>query len=233
MEKSPAYYDLLEAFVQSGCAVCRLTPREVAQYLDSLLYEYVTEGDIQQALRDSRGLCNAHGWQLTEYTGNALGITILYRAALDEVVKLLAQLPEKPSASRLKRLLNGQASDAAALAARLMPARPCLACERQTEAATRYITMLVDYMGDARFRQAYEASSGLCLAHLRDVLHHTPDQYTDIFITTQQRLWTALRHELQTFIDRDSALSDEVIGTEGTSRLRAIAALSGLKSDET
>jgi hypothetical protein len=233
MEKSPGYYDLLEAFPQPGCAVCRLTQREVTGYLDSLLYEYVTEGDIQQALRDSRGLCNAHGWQLTDYTGNALGITILYRAALDETLKLLAQLPEKQTASRLKRLLNGQASDAAHLAERLAPVRPCLGCERQIDASTRYVAMTVDYIADARFRQAYEASSGLCLTHLRDVLRDVADQHTDVFVITQQRLWAALKIELQTFIDRDSALSDAAIGTEGTSRLRAIAALSGLKSDQT
>ena len=67
------YYDLIEAFSQSGCAVCRLVKRDVQRNLNAILYEFVTDGEIYNRFRASRGLCAEHGQMLMGF-GNALGI---------------------------------------------------------------------------------------------------------------------------------------------------------------
>jgi hypothetical protein len=103
------YYALIEAFGQPGCAICTLLLRSADRFLDSLLYEQVNESQTQRAIRARRGLCNEHAWQLTRYVGNALGIAILYRAAVDEVLSILERTaPKGPTQSGLARLLGAQ-----------------------------------------------------------------------------------------------------------------------------
>src|SRR3972149_3703859 len=88
MATSPQYYDLMDQFPEPGCAVCHLALRDGWRYLDSLLYEYVNTGQINDAFRAGRGLCNTHMWQILQFRGTALAITILCNAVVDEVLKI-------------------------------------------------------------------------------------------------------------------------------------------------
>src|SRR2546429_8463381 len=90
------YFELIEAFPDSGCAICRLVLRDVDHLLDSLLYEHINDPDIQRRYRASRGLCNEHSWQLVRHKGNSLGIAILYGAVIDELLKIAEQTQIAP-----------------------------------------------------------------------------------------------------------------------------------------
>jgi hypothetical protein len=153
------YYDLVETFPKPGCAICNLLLRDVDQYLDSLLYEYVNDPAAHRAFRGGRGLCNAHGWQLTRYMGNSLGIGILYHAALDEVLKLIER--------------TNSGANGSTLADSLEPTGQCLACAFTMGAEKRYLSAFSQHITDAQMQDVYRASEGLCLPHFRRALRET------------------------------------------------------------
>lgn len=214
-----AFYDLIETFPQPGCAVCRLLQRDVERFLSALLYEYVNEAETHRAFRDARGLCNQHGWQLTRFGGNSLGIAILHRAALDEVLKITERTPT-----------GGRArTPGAPLADNLEPAKGCLACDLMTRSESDYLDVFAQSMGEARFTAGYAESSGLCLGHLRLLLRRPMNAAGLRHVLEIQRgLWTRLKAELALFEDRSgNDRRHEVMGDEADSWLRAIGVLGG------
>lgn len=231
MPVTQAYFDLIEAFAEPGCAVCRLALQDVHRFLDALLYEYTTDYDVYQMFRRSRGLCNFHTAQLAQYPGNAPGITVLVHGALDEVLKILDKSPVKAAGSAaLRRLLSFQPEgDAEALANSLESAAPCAACEKLHDAEHRYLTILRDHPADKRLLTAYRNSPGLCLPHFRSLLRLAPaPEHLTLLMTTQKHIWTRLKSELETFLQKDGTQTADT-GSEGDSRFRAMQALVGEK----
>lgn len=232
-----SYYDLLESFQKPGCAICSLLSRDVERFLDSLLYEYVTEPDIHHAFRSGRGFCNEHSWQLTHFRGSVLGIAMLYEAAVDEVLTIAGQVQATglpPSA--LSRLLNklGDASvgrGVSPLSSALEPTGPCIVCELLAQSEKDYMLAMGRYIADASLEAAYRDSDGLCLPHFRQALREIRDAaHQDLFILIQLSHWNKLKAELGEFIRKyDFKYADEAMGEEGDSWLRAIRQMGGEK----
>lgn len=223
------YFDLLETFPQPGCAVCSLLERDVARYLDTLLYELTVDPPTQTAFRASRGLCHDHTWILPDLN-NALSVGILYDAVLDELIKIAAQAQPKPLGA-LDRLRKGGA--ASGLAQAIQPQKPCPACVVRDDAQRRYLQVLGEYANDARLRPAFEQSDGLCLPHFVALLNLTPDAANArLLIDVQAQKWTALKAELVEFLRKMDAHYHEAMGTEATSWLRALARVAGEKGYE-
>lgn len=227
------YHDLIENLAAPGCAVCRLVLRDVDHYLDSLLYEYVNDADTHRAFRSARGLCNVHGWQLLRYMGGSLGVAILYRAALDEVLKITDRAPASGSPpSGLARLL-GATADAGglALADSLEPAGQCPACAFMVGVEARYVRTFVDRITEPRLREAFEASDGLCLPHFRQTLRASVDAGRIQVITAIQRdVWVRLKGELEEFQEKSGRYRrNEPMGAEGDSWQRVIGRMVGEK----
>ena len=231
MDRSPVYFDLIEALGQPGCAVCRLALRDVHRSLDSLLYEYVNEPETNDSFRQTRGLCNEHSWQLRQFKGAVLGVTILYEAVLDEVLKTIMSATVTPS-SRLARWLgaNGEQS-AASLADRLEPEASCIACKVLEQSEARCIKLLTEHAADKRVEQALRDSDGLCLPHFRQALRAADgSSNAGLLVTIQQDIWTRLQGELNLFMAKyDAQHAGEPVGAEGTSWQRTIARMSGEK----
>lgn len=213
--KPISYYHLLERWPQPGCAICNLLLHEAEQFLDAVLYEYTTDPAMNLKFRASRGLCSEHGWQMTQMR-NALGVAILYEAALDEALKNIHRAENTPR----KRLFGGKTEPAT------MP--PCPVCQQQAEQETRLVGFLGEYIRDEKMQAAYRASSGLCLDHFKQVIAHAPDAATAQLITTiQQAIWEQLRAELREFITKNNAEYAEPFGREADSWRRAVMAISG------
>ena len=218
------YFDLLEAFPQPGCALCRLLNHDVERYLDTLLFEYPVDPVMQNNFRDSRGLCHEHSWQLPAYN-NALAVAILYNAVLDEMLQVSAQTPAEKS-SALARLRGSPANSA--LADALAPSQPCPACVVRSDAEKRYLQVLGEMISEERLRVAFEQSEGLCLPHFRGVLLVTRDPENARLLTTIQReIWSSLKGELELFLHKLDAHYHQPIGDEATSWLRAVARVAG------
>ncbi len=224
-----SYHEFVEAFPLPGCAICNLLSRDAARYLESLLYEYVNEPDTHAVFRAARGLCNEHAWQLTGHKGYVVSMAILYRAALDEVLKTIANVPARPaSKAGMGRLLGGNAPGDSELANALEPAASCPVCKMLAETERRYLQAFVGYLSDESFVDAFRRSEGVCLPHLRAILRHIHDP-ADLgsFLDVQRAIWERLHGELGTFIDQHDHKKRGVIGSERDSHVRAIRGLAG------
>ena len=220
------YYDLMDELEKPGCPICRLLVRSVKKVLDTLLYEYVTEPEMHQLFRSSRGLCNVHGWQLAQM-GNVMSIAVLYQGVIDEVLRQLPAAP--PAQSRARRLFGKAGNDQ--LPAALEPKLPCPACQKRDEYESRYVAVFSAHLTDAKLLAAYRRSDGLCIDHFKQVIRHSPDAAAaQPFIALQAQIWQQLLHELAEFERKyDHSNAAETIGSEGDSWLRAIRQLTGDK----
>ena len=63
--KERSYFKFLDALRESGCPICGLIIQDGLGYLDSLMYERITDVPTRRELMDSFGLCNRHTWQLS------------------------------------------------------------------------------------------------------------------------------------------------------------------------
>lgn len=225
-----SYYDLLQAFSASGCPMCRLVQRDAHQYLDSLLYEYVTDPDIHLSVRASRGLCNPHSWQLRELTAASAGVAVLYEAALDEALKSLPDTSENSSISGLRRLVNRP--NATAVADRLAGQPGCLCCSAMEANEARYLETLSKAFLEPDYQAAYARSEGLCLPHFRQTLAQMNSSgLANWLIQTQRQIWQALMAELDQFrIKSDPNYQGGPMGREADSWVRAMEKLVGAQS---
>jgi hypothetical protein len=228
MTKPTSYYALIEAFPGAGCAVCKLLLRDVERYLESILYEYVLEPETHKSFRAMRGLCNAHSWQLTQTRGNAVGIAVLYKAVVDEVLKDIARTPVEPDQRRGLARFTSTTSDGAALSEALEPRDPCSACQLINKYEKSYLTVFSDHLTDAKFWAAYRDSHGLCLPHLRLTLKLLKPPALKQVIDVQQEIWQRAKAELDLFQDMHKHENQsDAMGGEVDSWLRAIGYMAG------
>ena len=227
--------DLEEAIAAGGCPICRLAERSVSRYLVSLLRERVLDVRERERVRNARGLCNLHAWQLQE-GGGALGISIIYRDVLNTLVQALEEGIEVRG-GLLARALGGEGSPqrgAATLAGRLAASAPCPACRERSEVERLAVGGLLEYLPGGEFAACYRAGDGLCLGHFLATLERVrdPDVLTQL-VAVQLRVTAGLRAELNEFIRKnDYRFSGEKIGSEGDAWMRAIAHAAGERRGE-
>lgn len=226
------YLDLLDRLSRRGCPVCGLLHHDEDHYLDTLLYEYVNDPVIQQAFRRGRGLCNHHSWLLTQQYGYCLGVSILFEAALDEMITILDGEETAVHLSRLETTVSGwfgSKSGDSRLADRLEPEIACLACTSLAKSEAQYLETFATYWNETAFQTAYQSSEGLCLPHFRAVLRRiTAPAERAHLVTLQRAKWEALKAELNQF-QLKSAFNyvGEAIGAEADSWRRAVASVTG------
>jgi hypothetical protein len=220
------YFDLIETFPQSGCAICNLLRHDVHQLIDNVLWEHTNDPFILDKMRASRGLCNQHGWQFIEMA-HALNVAVFYEPALHELLKILDDVVIDPKPQNLvKRLLTKNGTSAVADA--LEPVQPCLFCELQNENEARYVGIIAEHITDERMLNAYHTSDGLCLEHFKLVLRRTA--HAEQFVRIQKEIWTRLHAELEEFTHKLAIqASNDQIGAEADSWRRTHALFSGGK----
>ena len=80
------YFKLFDRLDQPGCPICGIVIDDSRAYLDSVLYERVTDVPTREGLRESFGLCNPHTWLLREVPASSapdLGFAIIARDLLN------------------------------------------------------------------------------------------------------------------------------------------------------
>ncbi len=227
-----SFFDLVETFPSPGCAICNLVKKDVNRFLDFVLYERVTKPDTQATFRAARGLCDQHGWQLPDYKGGVLGVAILYRACVDEVLQIIEESPVSTErAGIVRRLASNTDAQAATLANQLDPDGPCPACALLQEREDEYQEIMAKYISDTRMEETFRNSDGLCLRHFQGVLRQIRDgRERDLLVSIQVEHFEALRDDLEQFINQhDYRHIDEEMARERDSWLRAIARLGGEK----
>jgi hypothetical protein len=154
-----------------GCVLCALTERSVARYLDILAYEFVNDIPTRDQLRTSRGFCTQHAWQLLEQVRDPMGIGIIYRDVVNDVVKTLERYvsAHRPTSPRL----GAEARDARIVAAKLRPRRTCIACDQARMTDLDNLHAVGRYLAEPAFASLYTQSTGVCLWHARRLLERT------------------------------------------------------------
>ena len=221
MDKHTAYYNILAALPQAGCAVCRLGHDVEVKYIRDVLYSKTTSIRSRVELRAARGYCLNHARQLDEI-GQALDVSIVYQ----DILTTLKQALEGPS-SRQVTTRRGRKQLSDALAAEI----ECPACTYRAEMEAIYIETFLDHLADPEFVAQVRSADPLCLAHFRQVIEEGPSaEQFQALREAQIQHWEQLITELGEFVRKnDYRYHDEPVGPEGTAWLRAVDAVAGTR----
>ncbi len=231
------YFELRDALDGQGCPICRLALRTVERFIDYLIYENVNDPEVRADIRDARGFCNLHAWQLRDNRG-ALGVAIIHRDVLETVMKQVKAGQYQAntwlrSLNRVRTTLGATPPSEATteLVTELAPRKPCLVCRIRDNMEAVYIRNLLAALDNPEIGDALRDGAGLCLPHFRQALQQVPDEATfTTLVEIQLNAWERLQHELSEFIRKhDYRFQDEGMGTEGDSWIRALAQISGTR----
>jgi hypothetical protein len=217
MKEPPAkfigFFKLIEAMKKVGCPVCMRTIEDTHHAMESFLYESVNDSGLRDQIRNDRGLCHRHSWQLAQF-GDALGSAILFR---DVLGMLLPSLGNAPSAFFFRRPSTRLGSQV------------CLFCRQEEKSHDGLLSDLVAHVDDPELKAAWEGPSMLCIPHLGDFCTLLRDDGARRRIIEMHRgKYTALCEAMGQLIEKQSYdHRAEEIGLEKDSWIRAIEVLVG------
>ena len=229
--RTVSHTDLHAAYGQGICPICSLNDRDEFRYIDTALYDQVTNVTWRAQIRDARGFCAPHTTRILTEGRSALGVALID----DDLLKTLREALGATSSERggawgrVRGALGGKRSAGAVRGTRPCPL--CLHLKQQTPVHLR--SLLQDLATDAG-RVAYAASPGLCVPHLIGTLEGgDPPEGLPFLVEHQQRCWERLGDELQEFIRKsDYQFSGEPIGDERDAWRRAFRLLAGWQSGQ-
>lgn len=161
---SRTYFDLIEAFKQPDCAVCRLTDAAVYQYIDIFIYENITNVARRQEIRDARLFCSLHTSKFLSGYGRLLSLATLEQDVLNDVLRSTNRVIEHPLGR--PGMIGALFQNAArAIREAIRPARNCTLCDYEHSQERVMLGTLIQFIEEPDIRQAFEASNGLCLPH--------------------------------------------------------------------
>lgn len=225
--RTSIYHDLLDAFRQDGCPVCRLALGNVRAYLDSISREGgLTDLEIRTLLRESHGYCAGHAHQWLE-SQHLLGTAILYEDVLSHLTGELKNLRfgKRGFLSSAAPILGGSGRKLDALD----PHRACPACEVLSRAEAKAIDVLLEHLREAGFREEYALSGGVCFPHLCSALSVAPDEagfrtLIEVAVAQHEALGAHLREIIRL---HDYRYSHEPAGDERGADARAVRHVAG------
>jgi Family of unknown function (DUF6062) len=231
VEKSSVYFALLEALGKRGCPVCRIMEEASASYVEALFYEQVTDVGVRRKLRQARGLCNWHGWRITQTPVTALGVAIIARDLLEEECARLSKLQRRPFWRRLGDHVQARLSRRSLLAylRGWRQRTSCPACQAVHEHEQHALETLLNFVDEAVFAPRFEASFGICLPHLmRAAEYHPLHPGLVTLIEVQHGKQARLVAELEEFCRKhDYRFRHEAWGAESDAWQRALEVLAG------
>ncbi|MCC7372924.1 MAG: hypothetical protein IT306_31210 [Chloroflexi bacterium] len=188
-------HDLIEAFGQPGCPVCRLATEAVDAYLTSVCYEQVNDLDLRAQLRTAGGFCRPHAERFIRQRLGQLAAAIVYRDVLNTARKRLAA---GGWGGRGRSMLSGWFGRAKS-AARGLP--PCPGCEVEAEAEGRYLAALRNRLREPSVREKYQAGDGLCLPHIDQALE-TDDAGAETLASASVEMLGTIVEQLDEYIKK-------------------------------
>jgi hypothetical protein len=243
-------FDLLQAFEKQGCSVCRLRLHAESRYIASFLWEFVNDVECRERLAKSLGYCRAHAWQLQETElnnfGGGLGTGIVYEDLTRRALDGLRELSRDGNAFILRRwrervrayldrwfkpfLLRKRA---VRFPPSLIPRAECSVCEIGRQSEEMYVQWVVKNCEDKEFSDAFRASEGLCLLHLRAALEIADTDAGRRFLiaAAQEKVGTLAAQFSEYLRKHDWRFHDEPkLPEEQSSWIRAVEWFVGKKS---
>jgi hypothetical protein len=221
VDKHTAYFNILDALPQQGCAICRLVYEVEEHYIKDILYSKTTSVKMRHDLRASRGFCADHARLLSEI-GHALDLSIIYQDVLMTISELLEQpSPRRATGQRGRRRLSAQMGGEG----------KCPVCTYGDQIRAVYIETHLEHLSDPQFVAKVQAADPLCLKHYRQAIEHgmSPAQF-EALRESQTTHWKQLIQELGEFVRKhDHRYRHQKIGSEGDAWIRAIDAITGTR----
>jgi hypothetical protein len=223
--KGMSRFELEEALRQQGCAVCRLVERAGRSYLEYLLYDLVNDPEVQEEFRASLGLCERHVRGMLE-KGDGLGVAILYRAAVKELLGLLSKIPDAPrSQASLAKLLGKSTKVEPAIPE---PGDGCMVCSAEGEAERRYLRVLLDGAQDGSLGGLMAGSGSVCVRHLSRASMLAGGWLPPALVDATRQMFEDLEADLGRYVRHsDYRFRDEPWGKERDSWKRVVERMVG------
>ena len=85
--KDITYVNLKESMEKKDCPICYLLLKSRNRWIDSLLYEHVTDSALRDKIRET-GFCSRHIWAILNYSEkhlsvDGLGVSIIMQDVLE------------------------------------------------------------------------------------------------------------------------------------------------------
>ena len=231
ISKPRARHELLESLRdETGCALCFLATRAAGRYIQAVLYESVTDVETREQIRQARGMCNYHSWEMAK-SFESLGIAWIYLDLVHFYQRALKEARFGRIRPSLLGMLTGEAktvgksSPSSPLARRLQPERGCSACEIRGIAEQIYIEALLEILDEVC--PLLRDSAGFCLPHLSQIVDQIDNSSDfDRLRKAQAQPLRRIERELSEYIRKhDHRFVNEEVGREGDSWTRAIELL--------
>ena len=152
---------LADLFEGGGCPLCRHGERSAARFLESMLWERVSDVGFQRELVEARGFCPRHTHEVViadrRHMGGTLGSAILFGTVLRERLRELEDARRHAGRTRGRRLE----------AARAAPT--CPACAQCDAAVSDAVAGLIEVAADPAWSEAL-AAAPFCLDHLERLM---------------------------------------------------------------
>ena len=228
MGKHTPYFELVEAQAMAGCPICRLVAKATDRYLDGLLWEAVLDPHVRAKLKGSQGFCAEHVAMLRRKPGRALGIALIYRDIVRDLIRSLEKAQFDSGGSPLKRLV-GKSARNQGLIDDLSATVDCPACAIGQQSADNNLDLLLAYLDDERMYKAYASGEGLCLPHLIRAIERTDSaESLRRLVEPQAARYRRMLADLDEFIrKRDHRFRHEKYGEEGDVWLRTLNSIVG------
>lgn len=193
--------------------------------MESLSYECINDLRVREQFQASHGFCDPHVRQWLQQP-RLLGTALIYKDVLAHLGDDLRRLSYAERDG-----FAGMASLRARRSGRdgLEPSGQCPACGVLAMEEKKAIESLLDSMYEWAFEEAYAASSGLCVSHLRLALRAAPDEPTfETLIDTALARQEALSRQLDEVIRKhDPRHAAEPPGEERGATGRVVRYASG------
>jgi hypothetical protein len=163
IRKGRSYFKLFDALGQSGCPICSLVTQDGLSYLESLMYERITDVPTRRELMDSFGLCNWHTWHLSRLP-RISAPDLRYAILASDLLRKFDGLAETGRAVDKRIFKSVFAKKTRSLRSKIKQ-RACPACRHVVQFESDLLRQLLELLPDKEFCQAYGASQGICLPH--------------------------------------------------------------------
>jgi hypothetical protein len=140
------------------CSICRFVDGAMAQYIDLLFFERVTDVETRDGIRRAGGFCRYHARRISQQA-DALGTAIIMKDLLINDLRALdGGVYDRAAGGRFTRLFDGGG----------LPERaPCPLCVHEAEVEVLTIDRLLEGLSDHDFAADFRRSDGLCMPHFR------------------------------------------------------------------
>lgn len=265
MVKDLITIEVERALKSDGCPMCAFVQTSVKRYLRFLLHEYVNDPGVREELSRSKGFCGEHAWLLQKVESakwhDGMGTALLHEQILGELLAELDGVATKMASNSTRSNPTWRARWRATLkwfSGLAWPARRkaqkargfgvgglCPVCRIRVQSEDIFAFGLLQNLSSTEFRERYQASEGLCVPHLAQVLSNsgseeiptgeeeTSGDVLDVLLDMERGKIAGLLDELREYVRKhDYRFAHEPKGNEQTSWIRAVRKAVGNESTD-